>query len=342
MNEVMSDPLLRVELLEKRFNVKDSLFGSSGSIRAVDGVSFEVPRGVTFGIVGESGSGKSTMVMCIARLLDATGGRLYFEGQEYTNVKGRKLRELRSQIQIVFQNPISSLDPHMRVKSIILEPLKSQGKLDKDADQDKIATDLLSEVGISPSFADHYPHELSGGQSQRVSIARALSLRPKLVILDEPTSALDPSIQAQILNLFNDLQRSYGITYLLVSHDLSVIGHMCDQVAVTYAGKIVEIGSFDQIFYEPSHPYTAALLASSNFIEDRRLKDRFALHGDPPSPKHLPKGCSLHPRCNFATDVCRQEYPLSQRMEAGHQTSCHHYDQVNLEALSPEAVNAVP
>jgi len=320
--------ILQVEDLKKFYPLRGGLLNRErGAIKAVDGVSFEVEEKSTFGIAGESGSGKSTLCMCVAKLLEPTEGKILFEGENYSRAKGEKLREFRSKLQIVFQNPLSSLDPHMVVESIVLEPLKAHG-YPPGLDKAKAVVELLGKVGLSPSIAKRYPHELSGGQSQRVAIARALSVSPKFLILDEPTSALDASIQAQILNLFNGLQRELGITYLLVSHDLAVIGHMCDRIGVMYAGKIVEVGSFEEIFKAPQHPYTAALLGSAHLLASSNLEERFVLKGEMPSPRNPPRGCTLNPRCPFATDICRVEYPPLTEVGEGHLVACHNREEV--------------
>ncbi|MDV3292788.1 MAG: ABC transporter ATP-binding protein [Nitrososphaerales archaeon] len=320
--------LLRVESVSKFFPLRGGpLNRVKGQIKAVNEVSFELREGETYGIAGESGSGKSTLCMCIAKLLEVTSGRLLFEGQDYTGSRGKTLKLVRRNMQIVFQNPLSSLDPHMDVKSIVLEPMKALGTLG-EVDQEAKVRDHLELVGLSASLAKRFPHELSGGQSQRVAIARALSVGPKLLILDEPTSALDASVQAQILNLFNQLQRELGIAYLLVSHDLSVVGHMCDRLAVMYAGRIVETGTYDELFYSPSHPYTTALLGSARLLKH---PERFVLGGDMPSPRNPPKGCTLHPRCPFATQVCRESYPELVDIGKGHRVACHNRDSVSRE-----------
>jgi oligopeptide/dipeptide ABC transporter ATP-binding protein len=298
-----------------------------GAIKAVDGVSFEVEEGTTFGIAGESGSGKSTLCMTIARLLAPTSGSVILDGKDYGRLRGEELREFRTKLQIVFQNPLSSLDPHMNVGTIVLEPLKAT-RGHTTLDRDKIVSDLLETVGLAPYLAKRYPHELSGGQAQRVSIARALSVSPRLLLLDEPTSALDASVQAQILNLFNELQKELGITYLLVSHDLSVIGHMCDQVAIMYAGKFVETGSFREVFYSAIHPYAAALLGSAHLVGSPELEERFVLRGEMPSARNPPSGCTLHPRCPFATQACKEMYPELVDVGGGHLAACHNKESV--------------
>jgi peptide/nickel transport system ATP-binding protein len=322
----MADALLRVEGLSKYFPVRGGpLNRVTGHIKAVDGVSISVGEGTTYGIAGESGSGKSTLCMCIARLLAPTGGRLFFNGEEYTKSKGDTLKKVRAKIQIVFQNPLSSLDPQMTVKKIVLEPAKALGKV--RSEEDRSVKSLLEMVGLSSSVATRYPHELSGGMSQRVAIARALSVDPELVILDEPTSALDASVQAQVLNLFNRLQRDLGITYLLVSHDLSVIGHMCDRVAVMYAGKVVEEGAFEDVFYAPRHPYTGALLSSAHYLANLQVETRFVPRGELASLRTPPPGCTYHPRCPFATEICKQTYPPLAE-DKGHRVACYHKDEV--------------
>ncbi len=320
--------ILQVQNLKKFYPLRGGLLNRQrGVIKAVDDVSLEVQEKSTFGIAGESGSGKSTLCMCVANLLESTAGKVVFEGEDYARARGEKLKEFRSRLQIVFQNPLSSLDPQMNIERIVLEPLKAHG-FPHGFDKDKAVRDLLEKVGLSPSLAKRFPHELSGGQGQRVAIARALSVSPKFLILDEPTSALDASIQAQILNLFNGLQRELGITYLLVSHDLSVIGHMCDRIAVMYAGKVVETGSFDQIFHDPQHPYTVALLGSAHLLRDRKLEEKFILRGEMPSPRKPPPGCTLNPRCPFATEICKKEYPPLSEVGEGHFVACHNRREV--------------
>lgn len=324
--------ILRVENLKKYYIANEGIIRKKKNIiRAVDGVSFKVERKRTFGIAGESGSGKSTLCMCIARLLEPDQGRLFLDGIDYTNFKGRELKEIRSRLQIVFQNPSSSLDPHMKVKDIILEPVRA---LRDEGGDEELVKELLRNVGLPEWTAYRYPHELSGGMMQRVAIARALSIRPDIVILDEPTSALDASVQAQILNLFNLLQEEYEVTYILVSHDLSVVGHMCDNIAIMYAGKIVEYGTYEEIFYSPRHPYTAALLASSKYLGKSTLD--FALTGEPPSPRSLPVGCTLHPRCRFKSEICTKVYPEYVKLSETHFSSCY-----NIKELEEAIVGSI-
>jgi oligopeptide/dipeptide ABC transporter ATP-binding protein len=318
----LAGTLLELENVTKYYPIRGGYLNRVvANIRAVDGVSLKVAEKTTYGIAGESGSGKSTLCMVVARLLSSTGGKLIFEGEEYTNAKGNDLKRLRAKIQMVFQNPLMSLDPHMTVKSIVLEPAKALGKY--SSNEDELVSSLLTMVGLSPSVASRYPHELSGGMSQRVAIARAFSVSPKLIILDEPTSALDASVQAQVLNLFNRLQRDLGITYLLVSHDLSVIGHMCDRVAIMYSGRVSEEGTFEDVFYSPRHPYTEALLSSAHYLPSPEAEARFAPRGEMPSQRKPPPGCTYHPRCPFATDICKQDYP-SLENDGGHRVACYH------------------
>lgn len=312
-----------MEKLSKHYPVRVGMLNrEKGRIKAVDDVSFEVEEGTTFGIAGESGSGKSTLCMTIAKLLEPTSGNIILEGDNYAEAKGKRLREFRTKLQIVFQNPLSSLDPHMTIGTIVLEPLKATGRLGS-VDKEKTVVDLLEKVGLAGSLAKRFPHELSGGQAQRVSIARALSVSPRLLLLDEPTSALDASVQAQILNLFNELQRELGITYVLVSHDLSVIGHMCDQVAIMYAGRFVETGTYKEVFFSANHPYTAALLGSTHMVGSPEVEQRFVLRGEMPSPRNPPSGCTLNPRCPFVTQVCRERYPDIENVGVGHLAACH-------------------
>jgi oligopeptide/dipeptide ABC transporter ATP-binding protein len=318
--------ILRVEQLVKEFPYRGGLLNRvRGGVKAVDGVSFDVEQGTTFGIAGESGSGKSTLCMTIAGLLEQTSGKIVLDGKE-SNVRDKqRLKEFRSKLQIVFQNPISSLDPHMDVRTIVTEPMRALGQ-ENATNKQEVVTRLLEMVGLAPSLAKRYPFELSGGQAQRVSIARALSVNPRVLLLDEPTSALDASVQAQILNMFNELQEKLGVTYIIVSHDLSVIGHMCDEVAIMYAGRFVETGTYKDVFYSPHHPYTAALLGSAHRTSSPQGEERFVLGGDIPSPRNPPTGCMLNPRCPFVDSICRVEYPKLIDVGGGHLASCHNSD----------------
>ncbi len=318
--------------LRKYFPVRGGVLNRvKGHIRAVDQVSLDVNLGDTFGLVGESGSGKSTLVMTMARLLEPSSGKLIFNGIEYTSLKRGALREFRKNIQVVFQNPNSSLDPTMTVYDIVAEPLKAQRNTngnDEGANQVRArSTEVLRQVGLDETFLERFPHELSGGQNQRVAIARALVLKPKVVFLDEPTSALDASVQAQILNLLMNLQNELKLTYIFVSHDLTIVGHMCNKIAVMYLGKIVEYGEFEEIFYNPMHPYTLALLASMNIGKERR-RNEFNVKGETTISRGEHEGCNYAPRCPFATEQCKVETPFLRKVADNHYVSCHNTDKV--------------
>ena len=321
-----SDIILEVRNLVKHFQVSGGLFGgASGTVRAVDGVSFSIKRGETLGLVGESGCGKTTTGRCILQLERPTSGEVIFEGQDLTKLDGRALREVRRKIQVIFQDPYSSLNPRMTVGQIIAEPLAVHGIIRGGAARATRVKDLLARVGLLPQHARRYPHELSGGQRQRVGIARALAMEPKLIVCDEPVSALDVSIQAQIINLLEDLQSDLGLTYLFVAHDLAVVRHISDRVAVMYLGKIVEIADRQDVYHSPRHPYTRALLSAVP-IPDPGLeasRERMVLRGEVPSPLNPPSGCVFHPRCPIAVDRCKVEVPLLRRLATGHEAACH-------------------
>jgi oligopeptide transport system ATP-binding protein len=318
-------PLLEVRNLVKHFRVTSGLFGSrSGLIRAVDGVSFELRRGETLGLVGESGCGKTTTGRCILQLERPTSGEVIFEGRDLTKLGEDELRAVRRKMQVIFQDPYSSLNPRMTVGQIIAEPLAVHGIVTERKSRAQRVREILSHVGLLPQHADRYPHQLSGGQRQRVGIARALAVEPALIICDEPVSALDVSIQAQIINLLEDLQAEFGLTYLFVAHDLSVVRHISDRVAVMYLGKIVEITDRKSLYDVPLHPYTKALLSAvpipDPVLEARR--ERVVLGGEVPSPLNPPPGCVFHPRCPIAIDRCRQEVPELREIRAGHRAAC--------------------
>jgi oligopeptide/dipeptide ABC transporter ATP-binding protein len=279
------------------------------NVHAVDGVDLRIPRGTTVGVVGESGCGKTTLGRTVLRLTEPTGGSVHYRGKDITHVHGGDLRVLRANMQIVFQDPQSSLNPRMRVREIIREPMRFAAGLSKDKANERV-TELLETVGLQAAHADRYPHEFSGGQRQRIGVARALGPRPEFIVLDEPTSALDVSVQAQILNLLRRLQREFNLTYLFISHDLSVIRHMCDEVAVMYLGKIVEQGPADAIFAAPQHPYTQALFSAVPVPDPETRAKRIILKGDVPSPVNPPSGCRFHPRCPSARPDCAQVEPL--------------------------------
>jgi oligopeptide/dipeptide ABC transporter ATP-binding protein len=308
----MTAPLLRLENVVKDFPVKSNwLFGRSRElVHAVAGVSFDVRRGETLGLVGETGCGKSTLARCITRLHNVTSGRIVFEGQDITKLTELELRPFRRRIQMVFQDPFGSLNPRRRVGSIIGDPFEIQG-IAKGQDLRRRVQKIMEIVGLNPEHYNRFPIEFSGGQRQRIGIARAIALKPELIVCDEPVSALDVSIRAQILNLLSDLQSELGLTYIFISHDLSVVRHVCDRVAVMYLGRIVELAPVEELFNRPRHPYTRALLSAVP-VPDPDIdteRDRIVLTGDPPSPVEPPDGCCFHPRCPRADRKCRTDNP---------------------------------
>ena len=318
-----ADGFLRVRDLTMHFPVTAGVFRHVvGYVRAVDGVSFDIERGETLGLVGESGCGKSTTGRLLLRLLGATGGSVQFEGAPVFTLQGDALRALRRDMQIVFQDPFASLNPRMTIRDTLAEPFIIHGRRHEARAR---VPELLHRVGLSPEHAGRYPHQFSGGQRQRIGIARALALAPKLVVCDEPVSALDVSIQAQILNLLQDLQHNLALTYLFIAHDLSVVRHISDRVAVMYLGQIVEQGDADTLFSRPAHPYTQALLSAVPAIDPRRRRTRVALTGDVPSAASPPPGCRFHTRCPYAQPHCRDQGPelASVPREPGHQAACH-------------------
>jgi oligopeptide transport system ATP-binding protein len=316
-------PLLEARGLKKVFPVKSGVFGRNmGMLRAVDGIDLEVRKGETLGLVGESGCGKTTLGRTLLRLVEPSAGSIYFEGTEITHLPQDPLRRLRRQMQMIFQDPYSSLNPRMKVGTMIEEGMLVHGLGSRRERKSRVA-ELLEVVGLRPDAAGRYPHEFSGGQRQRIGIARALALLPKLVIADEPVSALDVSIQAQILNLMMELQSSYGLTYLLISHDLRVVEHMSDRVCVMYLGKIVEIAPSESLYTKPCHPYTQTLLAALPVADPKRSASHDPARGDVPSPIAPPTGCCFHPRCPHCMEVCRQRPPSLQAIRPGHFVACH-------------------
>ncbi|MEW6689543.1 MAG: oligopeptide/dipeptide ABC transporter ATP-binding protein [Pseudomonadota bacterium] len=323
----MSENLLEVSGLVKHFHVGGGLLGGgrAGVVRAIDGVDFTIRRGETLGLVGESGCGKTTTGRCILQLERATRGRIVFEGKEITHLTEPELRPVRRRMQVIFQDPYSSLNPRMSVGDILAEPLKVHGIVNDKAKRDARVQELLLQVGLLPQHARRFPHQLSGGQRQRVGIARALAMEPSLIVCDEPVSALDVSIQAQIINLLEDLQSRYHLTYLFIAHDLSVVRHISDRVAVMYLGKIVELADRQALYEEPLHPYTRALLSAVPIPDPKAesSRERMVLRGEVPSPLNPPAGCVFHPRCPIAEARCSAEIPPLRELKPGHWAACH-------------------
>jgi len=320
----MSEPLLKVENLTKAFPIRSGLLQrQTGAVHAVNGVDFHIDAGETLGLVGESGCGKSTTGRCVLRLIEPTSGDIVFEGRNVRALDGEALRALRRDIQIIFQDPYASLNPRMNVGAIIGEALIIHN-LAKSARQfDERVVDLLETVGLKADYRTRYPHEFSGGQRQRIGIARALAVEPKLIICDEPVSALDVSIQAQVINLLEDLQQKFGLAYLFVAHDLSVVEHISRRVAVMYLGRIVEMAESRALYAAPKHPYTEALLSAVPIPDPKVKRQRIRLTGEVPSPAQPPSGCHFHTRCPIAKPVCGQEAPKLKQSAEGHWVACH-------------------
>lgn len=292
------------------------------NVKAVDDVSFTIREGETFGLVGESGCGKTTISRTILRLQPATGGSVFFDGEDVFAKRGAELKAMRRNMQIVFQDPYSSLDPRVPVGETIAEGLLIHGMGDRTK-RNQVVQEILDKVGLNPYHASRYPHEFSGGQRQRIGIARALALNPRFIVCDEPVSALDVSIQSQILNLLKDLQKDLGLTYLFVAHNLSVVEHISDRVGVMYLGKLVEVTTRQELYRNPQHPYTQALLSAIPMPNPRLRRERIVLHGDVPSPVNPPSGCRFHPRCPIAVDICKHEEPAFEEKSVDHWTACH-------------------
>jgi oligopeptide/dipeptide ABC transporter ATP-binding protein len=320
----IGEKLLEVRNLKKHFAIKKGFFNKQvGAVRALDGVDLDVFSGETLGLVGESGCGKSTLGRVMLRLLPATEGTVTFAGTDVLKADAKQLKEIRRQMQIVFQNPYASLDPRMTVGQIIAEPLEVHKVASGKTLRGRVL-DLLQLVGLAPEMADRYPHEFSGGQRQRIGIARALALRPRLIVADEPVSALDVSVQAQILNLLIDLRREFNLTFVFIAHNLDVVRYISDRIAVMYLGKIVELGACQDVYATPLHPYTQALISAAPVPKpDVDRSQRIILQGDLPSPANPPTGCRFHTRCPIAQDRCRSEEPALQEVVTGHQSACH-------------------
>jgi len=326
-----NDAIIKIRGLKKYFPIKRGVLRRKvGDVKAVDDISFDIKRGETLGLVGESGCGKSTAGRTILRLHEPTAGRVEFNGRDLTDLSKSEMRRARRDLQMIFQDPYSSLNPRMTVGSIIAEPLVIHRIGDSNSRKKRVR-ELLELVGLNPYYVSRYPHEFSGGQRQRIGIARALATNPSFIVADEPISALDVSIQAQVVNLLDDLKKELGLTYLFIAHDLSMVRYISDRVAVMYLGKIVELGSRDNVYDHPLHPYTQALLSAIPIPdpEAENKRQRIILEGDVPSPANPPQGCRFHPRCRHATEICRQEEPEFRNLGTNfqpHMVACHHAD----------------
>lgn len=325
----MTEPLLKVRGLKKYFPIRRGLLPKVvGQVQAVDGVDLDVYPGQAVGLVGESGCGKTTTGRCILRLIEPTDGSVVFAGHDLRGLAPQALRQLRREMQIIFQDPFGSLNPRRTVYETLAEPLKLHGLAASRQDLRAEVRRLLERVGLDPDYLDRYPHQFSGGQRQRVGIARALSVRPKFIVCDEPVSALDVSVQAQILNLLADLRTELGLSYLFIAHDLGVVRHLCDIVAVMYLGRVVEIGPVDRIFDNPRHPYTQALLSAVPVAKPGGKRERILLEGDVPTPINPPSGCRFHTRCPHATEACAQNDPVLQAVGEGHEAACDRLEEL--------------
>ncbi len=314
--------LIRVENLKKYFDLGGGFFSSSkGIVKAVDGLNFIIKKGETLGIVGESGCGKSTTGRLLMRLLEPSGGRIYYRDKDITEMSGKELKKMRRNFQMVFQDPYASLDPRMSIKKIIEEPLITHGLYRNKID--KRVNELLAAVSISASYKNRYPHEFSGGQRQRIGIARALAVNPEFIVADEPVASLDVSIQAQILNLMNDLQKEFELTYFFIAHDLSVVQYISDRIGVMYLGQIVELAVSDEVYFNPLHPYTKALISAIPIPDPDIKQNEIPLEGEVASPVNPPSGCRFHTRCPLATEICKKEVPDFKEVKKGHFVACH-------------------
>lgn len=337
--------LLKVTGLQKYFPIRKGLLQRQvGAVKAVDGIDFEVRRGETLGVVGESGCGKSTMGRLITRLLEPSGGKIEFDGKDITHLGTGGMRPLRRDVQMIFQDPYGSLNPRHTIGTIVSAPFKLQG-VEPEGGVKKEVQRLLELVGLSPEHYNRYPHEFSGGQRQRIGIARALALKPRMVVADEPVSALDVSIQAQVVNLMDDLQDELGLTYVIIAHDLSVVRHVSDRIAVMYLGKIVELADRDSLYAAPMHPYTKALLSAVPIPDPRRRgakSERILLKGDVPSPIAPPSGCRFHTRCWKATEICKTTEPPLAELKPGQRVACHHPENLSEVRLPPRGEDQQP
>ena len=319
------ESLLEIRGLKKYFPIKKGIFRrNAGWVQAVDGVALHIGKGETLGLVGESGCGKSTIGRCILRLLEPTEGEIFFEGKNISTLESAGMKRFRRKVQAIFQDPYSSLNPRMSVGHIVREPLLVQG-LHSEAKREERVEDLFRKVGLRPEYMSRYPHEFSGGQRQRIGIARSLALQPDLIICDEPVSALDVSIQAQVINLLDDLKQEFGLSYLFIAHDLSVVEHVSERIAVMYLGKIVEVAKDTELYSNPLHPYTRALLSAIPIPKPQQKKKRTILRGEVPSPINPPAGCRFHPRCSEAREGCSREEPVLKAVHDHHQVSCFLY-----------------
>ena len=321
MSDNKQQILVEAKNIRKWFPIKKWFFEKQAYVKAVDDVTLNLYRGETLGIVGESGCGKSTMARTLLRLIEPTDGEIIYDGMDLRALKGKELRKLRSRMQIVFQDPYSSLNPRMKIGEIISEPMIISGMKKNQAECMDRVYELLDMVGLDPTYVDRFPHEFSGGQRQRIVIARAIATNPELLICDEPVSALDVSVRAQVLNLLEELQEKLNLTYMFISHDLSVVEHLCDRVAIMYLGQLMELGTVDQIYDNPSHPYTQALLSAIPKVGQHDSSGRILLEGDIPSPATPPSGCRFRTRCRFATEACANK-PATTEIEPGHFVTC--------------------
>ena len=323
-----NEVVLKVEHLTKHYPIKKGLFGKSGAcVHALEDATFEVHRGETFAIVGESGCGKSTTGKCILRLTEPTSGEVWLDGEDFTKLKGDDLTRARQQMKLIFQDPYSSLNPRMTVADIIAEPIDIAGTYKTREERDARVEEIMQAVGLDLAFKYRYPHEFSGGQRQRIGIARAIVLEPQIVVCDEPVSALDVSVQAKVINLLEELQEKLGLSYIFISHDLSVVKHISDTVMVMYLGHTMELASKEDLFAEPLHPYTKALLDVIPRIRHERIQDKKVLEGDVPSPTNPPAGCVFHTRCTHCMKVCCEREPEMREVKPGHKCACHLYDE---------------